>query len=129
MDSQDVVYTTVSASEDPDLYDRLADIFGDQIAGWERGDTLYIGVGSGRDPIGMPERPKQWQRPSEARIKAGVKRLIETMRLFRSMDKPLSDDDSAWAPTKQGRERIETLVEHVLRYDAKWRSEHPEGEW
>mgnify|MGYP001615104061 CR=1 FL=1 len=41
------------------LYELLASEFGDLLAGWEQGDTLYIGVTHGTGPVEMPERPKQ----------------------------------------------------------------------
>lgn len=129
MDRHDIVYATISANDDPNLYTGLAGAFGDRLAGWETGDSLYIGVGTGRDPISLPEKPKRRLRPSEARIQNGIDTLVELVRAVRSMDTPLSDKDNDWQPTKQARKRLETLVEYVLRGDAKWRNEHPEDEW
>ena len=107
----------------------LATTFGDLLAGWEQGDTFYIGVTHGTGPVDMAERPKQQLRPSEARVQNGIDTLIELVGAVRSMDAPLSDQDKEWKPTKQARQRLETLVEYTLRSDAKWRNEHPESEW
>lgn len=140
MERQDTVYASIGCMgsiyigrEDHDteiqLYELLASEFGDLLSGWEQGDTFYIGVTHGMGPVEMPERPKQRLRPSEARIQNGIDTLIELVGAVRSMDKPLSEQDYEWKPTKQARKRLETLVEHVLRGDAGWRNEHPEEEW
>lgn len=112
-----------------EFYDLLSALFGPMLANWEQGDSLYIGVGTGRDPVDMPKRPKHRLRPSEARIQNGIDHLIELVGAVRSMDKPLSEQDYEWKPTKQARKRLETLVEYTLRGDARWRNEHPEAEW
>lgn len=140
MDRQDPIYASIGCAgtvhigrehhaQDPELYELLASAFGDLLSGWEQGDTLYIGLTHGMGPVEMPERPKQRLRPSEARIQNGIDTLIELVGAVRSMDKPLSDQDYEWKPTKQARKRLETLVEHVLRGDARWRNDHPEDEW
>lgn len=140
MDRQDVVFASIGCAgttyigqqhhaQEPELYELLASTFGDLLAGWEQGDTFYIGIQHGSGPVDMPERPKQRLRPSEARIQNGIDTLIELVQAVRSMDRPLSDEDNDWQPTKQARKRLETLVEHVLRGDARWRNEHPEAEW
>lgn len=116
-------------AQDPGLYEVLASMFGDLLFGWEQGDTLYIGVTHGLGPVEMSERPKQRLRPSEARIQNGLDALIELVGAVRTMDAPLSDQDKEWKPSKQARKRLETLVEYVLRGDARWRNEHPEEEW
>lgn len=112
-----------------ELYDLLSSMFGDDLAGWEQGDTFYLGLTHNIGPVEMPERPKQRLRPSEARIQNGIDTLIELVGAVRSMDAPLSDQDKEWKPSKQARKRLETLVEHVLRGDARWRNEHAEEEW
>lgn len=112
-----------------ELYDLLSSMFGDDLSGWEQGDTFYIGITHNIGPVEMPERSKQRLRPSEARIQNGIDTLIELVGAVRSMDAPLSDQEYEWKPTKQARKRLETLVEYTLRGDAKWRNEHPESEW
>lgn len=140
MERQGTIYASIGCAgsinigqqhhaQNPELYELLASEFGDLLAGWEQGDTLYIGVTHGTGPVDMPERPKQRLRPSESRVEAGVEWLIELVRAVRSMDTPLSDKDNEWKPTKQARKRLEMLVEHTLRGDARWRNEHPESEW
>lgn len=140
MDRQDPIYASIGCAggvyigqrhhaQDPKLYEMLASAFGNLLADWEQGDTLYIGLTHGMGPVEMSERPKQRLRPSEARIQNGIDTLIELVGAVRSMDAPLSDKDYEWKPTKQARKRLETLVEYTLRGDAKWRNEHPEEEW
>lgn len=140
MERQDLIHASIGCAgtvyigqqhhaQDLELYELLASTFGNLLAGWEQGDTLYIGVTHGTGPVEMPERPKQRLRPSEARIQNGLDTLIELVSAVRSMDAPLSDQDYEWKPSKQARQRLETLVEYVLRGDARWRNEHPEGEW
>lgn len=140
MEREDTVYASIDCmgsiyigqqhhDTEIQLYELLSSEFGDLLAGWEQGDTLYIGVTHGTGPVNMPERPKQRLRPSEARVQNGIDTLIELVGAVRSMDAPLSDQDKEWKPTKQARQRLETLVEYTLRGDAKWRNEHPESEW
>ncbi len=74
----------------------------------------------------LPDRIEhRWPRPSDDRIDYAVQGLIDMIRAVRSMDGPL-DTDSTWTPTSQARQRMRTLVEHVLRADARWRWEHPD---
>lgn len=140
MERQDPVYASIGCAgtvyigqhhhaQDPELYELLASTFGDLLAGWEQGDTLYIGVTHGMGPVDMPERPKQRLRPSDARIQNGLDTLIKLVGAVRSMDAPLSEQDKEWKPSKQARKRLEVLVEYVLRGDTRWRNEHAENEW
>lgn len=140
MDRTDVVFASIGCAgtvhigtqeyrNDQELYDLLSAAFGDLLAGWEQGDSLYLGVAIGMTRIDMPERPKQRLRPSEERIEAGVEGLIEMVQVAKSLHEPFSETDNDWQPSRQARQRLETLVEHVLRRDAKWRDEHPEAEW
>jgi hypothetical protein len=116
-------------AQEPELYELLASTFGDLLAGWEQGDTFYIGIQHGSGPVDMPERPKQQLRPPEERIEAGVESLIKLVQIARSLDLPPDAEDVKWQPSKQARQRFEVMAEHVLRGDARWRNEHPESEW
>lgn len=140
MERQDPIYASIGCAgsiyigrEHHDteirLYELLASEFGDLLAGWEQGDTFYLGLTHNLGPVEMPERPKQRLRPSEARIQNGLNTLIELVGAVRTMDAPLSDQDKEWKPSKQARKRLGVLVEYVLRGDARWRNEHAESEW
>lgn len=69
--------------------------------------------------------PHDWVRPTPQRIDNAVESLTEVIRVFRTMDQPL-DSEPRWEPSKAGRNRLRTTVEHALRADAKWRWEHPD---